>query len=142
MTERPEPVPSSFADGLVEPARPAPSFGPQPWHSCHKLIYIRPNPKTGVPVGHWPIPESFWPDQNSPTLVSRSFLGDLATLHSCISTECFSVFTPYSPASEEPNVSGTEICLHMGLSMQLVELKANDLECREASIALWETEFI
>ncbi|TSQ01588.1 Integrator complex subunit 6 [Bagarius yarrelli] len=43
--------------------------GTQPWHSCHKLIYVRPNPKTGVPVGHWPIPESFWPDQNSPTLV-------------------------------------------------------------------------
>uniref|UniRef100_A0A672YPH8 VWFA domain-containing protein n=1 Tax=Sphaeramia orbicularis TaxID=375764 RepID=A0A672YPH8_9TELE len=45
-------------------------FGP--WHSCHKLIYVRPNPKTGVPVGHWPIPESFWPDQNSPTLPPRS----------------------------------------------------------------------
>ncbi|XP_035289217.1 integrator complex subunit 6-like isoform X1 [Anguilla anguilla] len=59
-------------DGLVDPARPAPSFGPQPWHSCHKLIYIRPNPKTGVPVGHWPIPESFWPDQNSPTLPPRT----------------------------------------------------------------------
>ncbi|XP_066542774.1 integrator complex subunit 6 isoform X1 [Hoplias malabaricus] len=45
--------------------------GPQPWHSCHKLIYVRPNPKTGVPIGHWPIPESFWPDQNSPTLPPR-----------------------------------------------------------------------
>ncbi|KAJ8347926.1 hypothetical protein SKAU_G00265150 [Synaphobranchus kaupii] len=59
-------------DGLVDPTRPAPPFGPQPWHSCHKLIYIRPNPKTGVPVGHWPIPESFWPDQNSPTLPPRT----------------------------------------------------------------------
>ncbi|RMC07166.1 hypothetical protein DUI87_16622 [Hirundo rustica rustica] len=53
-------------DGQVEISRP---FGPQPWHSCHKLIYVRPNPKTGVPIGHWPVPESFWPDQNSPTLV-------------------------------------------------------------------------
>uniref|UniRef100_A0A8C2WA78 Integrator complex subunit 6 like n=1 Tax=Cyclopterus lumpus TaxID=8103 RepID=A0A8C2WA78_CYCLU len=44
----------------------------QPWHSCHKLIYVRPNLKTGVPVGHWPIPESFWPDQNSPSLPPRS----------------------------------------------------------------------
>uniref|UniRef100_A0A672YPG0 VWFA domain-containing protein n=1 Tax=Sphaeramia orbicularis TaxID=375764 RepID=A0A672YPG0_9TELE len=52
--------------------RPVSSFSPQPWHSCHKLIYVRPNPKTGVPVGHWPIPESFWPDQNSPTLPPRS----------------------------------------------------------------------
>ncbi|XP_077589675.1 integrator complex subunit 6 isoform X2 [Stigmatopora nigra] len=48
------------------------SFNPQLWHSCHKLIYVRPNPKTGVPVGHWPIPESFWPDQNSPTLPPRT----------------------------------------------------------------------
>uniref|UniRef100_A0A8C0YI69 Integrator complex subunit 6 n=1 Tax=Cyprinus carpio carpio TaxID=630221 RepID=A0A8C0YI69_CYPCA len=46
--------------------------GPQSWHSCHKMIYVRPNPKTGVPVGHWPIPESFWPDQNSPTLPPRA----------------------------------------------------------------------
>ncbi|KAF4086653.1 hypothetical protein AMELA_G00086370 [Ameiurus melas] len=57
-----------------DPAEDGPSevkSGPQQWHSCHKLIYVRPNPKTGVPVGHWPIPESFWPDQNSPTLPPR-----------------------------------------------------------------------
>ncbi|XP_037531950.1 integrator complex subunit 6 [Nematolebias whitei] len=59
-------------ENSVESSRAAPSFSPQPWHSCHKLIYVRPNPKTGVPVGHWPIPESFWPDQNSPTLPPRS----------------------------------------------------------------------
>ncbi|XP_042333795.1 integrator complex subunit 6-like isoform X2 [Sceloporus undulatus] len=59
-------------DGLVDTTRPVSSFGSQPWHSCHKLIYVRPNPKTGVPVGHWPIPESFWPDQNSPTLPPRT----------------------------------------------------------------------
>lgn len=59
-------------DNSVESVRSVSSFGPQPWHSCHKLIYVRPNPKTGVPVGHWPIPESFWPDQNSPTLPPRS----------------------------------------------------------------------
>uniref|UniRef100_A0A672YPN1 VWFA domain-containing protein n=1 Tax=Sphaeramia orbicularis TaxID=375764 RepID=A0A672YPN1_9TELE len=59
-------------DNSVETSRPVSSFSPQPWHSCHKLIYVRPNPKTGVPVGHWPIPESFWPDQNSPTLPPRS----------------------------------------------------------------------
>ncbi|XP_070980286.1 integrator complex subunit 6 isoform X1 [Oncorhynchus clarkii lewisi] len=46
--------------------------GPQSWHCCHKLIYVRPNPKTGVPIGHWPIPEGFWPDTNSPTLPPRS----------------------------------------------------------------------
>uniref|UniRef100_A0A7N6BGI9 VWFA domain-containing protein n=1 Tax=Anabas testudineus TaxID=64144 RepID=A0A7N6BGI9_ANATE len=59
-------------DTSMESGRPASSFSPQLWHSCHKLIYVRPNPKTGVPVGHWPIPESFWPDQNSPTLPPRS----------------------------------------------------------------------
>ncbi|CAN9514731.1 unnamed protein product [Ophioblennius macclurei] len=59
-------------DNAVESSRSVSSFNPQPWHSCHKLIYVRPNPKTGVPVGHWPIPESFWPDQNSPTLPPRS----------------------------------------------------------------------
>lgn len=64
--------PAVGEDGLVDPTRPLTSFSPQPWHSCHKLIYVRPNPKTGVPVGHWPIPESFWPDQNSPTLPPRS----------------------------------------------------------------------
>ncbi|XP_034759047.2 integrator complex subunit 6-like [Acipenser ruthenus] len=67
----PDPPPVG-EDGLVDPARPTSSFSPQPWHSCHKVIYVRPNPKTGVPVGHWPIPESFWPDQNSPTLPPRT----------------------------------------------------------------------
>uniref|UniRef100_A0A8C7Y5J4 Integrator complex subunit 6 n=1 Tax=Oryzias sinensis TaxID=183150 RepID=A0A8C7Y5J4_9TELE len=51
---------------------PPHTSGIQPWHCCHKLIYVRPNPKTGVPIGHWPIPEAFWPDQNSPTLPPRS----------------------------------------------------------------------
>uniref|UniRef100_A0A6I8NRM9 Integrator complex subunit 6 like n=1 Tax=Ornithorhynchus anatinus TaxID=9258 RepID=A0A6I8NRM9_ORNAN len=59
-------------NGLIDSGRPVSSFAVQPWHSCHKLIYVRPNPKTGVPVGHWPIPESFWPDQNSPTLPPRT----------------------------------------------------------------------
>ncbi|XP_015279535.1 PREDICTED: protein DDX26B isoform X3 [Gekko japonicus] len=67
----PDPPPVG-EDGLVDTTRPVSSFGSQPWHSCHKLIYVRPNPKTGVPVGHWPIPESFWPDQNSPTLPPRT----------------------------------------------------------------------
>ncbi|XP_074133450.1 integrator complex subunit 6-like [Sminthopsis crassicaudata] len=48
------------------------SSGQQQWHSSRKLIFVRANPKTGIPVGHWPIPESFWPDQNSPTLPPRA----------------------------------------------------------------------
>lgn len=65
--EKTGPDPSPTEDGPIEV-----KHGPQVWHSCHKLIYVRPNPKTGVPVGHWPIPESFWPDQNSPTLPPRA----------------------------------------------------------------------
>lgn len=67
--EKSGPDPPIIEDGVIDTVR---SFGPQPWHSCHKLIYVRPNPKTGVPIGHWPIPESFWPDQNSPTLPPRT----------------------------------------------------------------------
>ncbi|XP_067848725.1 integrator complex subunit 6 isoform X3 [Heptranchias perlo] len=67
----PDPAPVG-EDGILDALKSAPPFVPQLWHSCHKLIYVRPNPKTGVPVGHWPIPESFWPDQNSPTLPPRS----------------------------------------------------------------------
>ncbi|XP_055006541.1 integrator complex subunit 6 isoform X2 [Boleophthalmus pectinirostris] len=66
--EKTGPDPPPLEDAPVEPVKP----GPQPWHCCHKLIYVRPNPKTGVPIGHWPIPEAFWPDQNSPTLPPRS----------------------------------------------------------------------
>ncbi|MEE6496688.1 hypothetical protein FKM82_002458 [Ascaphus truei] len=66
----PDPAPNG-EDGLIDSLRPINSLAPPAWHSCHKLIYVRPNPKTGVPVGHWPIPESFWPDQNSPTLPPR-----------------------------------------------------------------------
>ncbi|XP_037677740.1 integrator complex subunit 6-like isoform X4 [Choloepus didactylus] len=65
----PDPLPIG-EDGLMDSSRSSNSFAAQPWHSCHKLIYVRPNSKTGVPVGHWPIPESFWPDQNLPSLVS------------------------------------------------------------------------
>uniref|UniRef100_A0A480YSG4 Integrator complex subunit 6-like isoform 4 n=1 Tax=Sus scrofa TaxID=9823 RepID=A0A480YSG4_PIG len=67
----PDPLPIG-EDGLMDSSRPSNSLASQPWHSCHKLIYVRPNSKTGVPVGHWPIPESFWPDQNLPSLPPRT----------------------------------------------------------------------
>ncbi|XP_054643815.1 integrator complex subunit 6 isoform X1 [Dunckerocampus dactyliophorus] len=66
--EKTGPDPPPLEDAPAESLK----SGPQPWHCCHKLIYVRPNPKTGVPIGHWPIPEAFWPDQNSPTLPPRS----------------------------------------------------------------------
>ncbi|XP_062521913.1 integrator complex subunit 6-like [Corticium candelabrum] len=42
------------------------------WYSSTKMIYVRPHPKTGIPSGHWPIPESFFPDGNTSKLLSRS----------------------------------------------------------------------
>jgi len=55
------------------PASPVPS-GPVPngasWQSCHKLIFVPRSAQKGYTVGHWPIPESFWPDINNDTLVS------------------------------------------------------------------------
>ncbi|XP_061923345.1 integrator complex subunit 6 isoform X1 [Entelurus aequoreus] len=66
--EKTGPDPPPLEDAAAESLK----SGPQPWHCCHKLIYVRPNPKTGVPIGHWPVPEAFWPDQNSPTLPPRS----------------------------------------------------------------------
>ncbi|XP_061783559.1 integrator complex subunit 6 isoform X1 [Nerophis lumbriciformis] len=70
--EKTGPDPPFVGEENSESSRSVSSFSPQLWHSCHKLIYVRPNPKTGVPVGHWPVPESFWPDQNSPTLPPRT----------------------------------------------------------------------
>ncbi|XP_062939818.1 integrator complex subunit 6-like isoform X6 [Cynocephalus volans] len=71
--EKTGPDPLSIGeDGLMDSCRPSNSFAAQPWHSCHKLIYVRPNSKTGIPVGHWPIPESFCPDQNLPSLPPRT----------------------------------------------------------------------
>ncbi|KAM5195424.1 integrator complex subunit 6-like isoform 2-T2 [Hipposideros larvatus] len=67
----PDPLPIG-EDVLMDSSRPSNALAAQPWHSCHKLIYVRPNSKTGVPVGHWPIPESFWPDQNLPSLPPRT----------------------------------------------------------------------
>ncbi|XP_009861412.2 integrator complex subunit 6 [Ciona intestinalis] len=42
------------------------------WHSLHRMIYVRPSPKSGLPVGHWPLPEAYCPDQKAPTLPPRT----------------------------------------------------------------------
>ncbi|XP_041975275.1 integrator complex subunit 6 [Aricia agestis] len=50
-----------------------PSNVPQAWHSCRRLIYVpRTVSQKGFAVGFWPIPESFRPDPNAPTLPPRS----------------------------------------------------------------------
>ncbi|XP_053615306.1 integrator complex subunit 6 [Plodia interpunctella] len=46
---------------------------PAAWHSCRRLIYVpRTVAQKGFAVGFWPIPESFRPDPNAPTLPPRS----------------------------------------------------------------------
>ena len=42
------------------------------WTSCRRLIYVQRSAQKGYSVGHWPIPESFWPDLNNPTLPPRT----------------------------------------------------------------------
>lgn len=40
------------------------------WHNTKRMIFVKYNPKTNLPSGFWPIPESFWPDYNTASLVS------------------------------------------------------------------------
>ncbi|PRD20499.1 UNVERIFIED_CONTAM: ints6-a [Trichonephila clavipes] len=42
------------------------------WQSCRKLIFVQRSAQKGYTVGHWPIPESFWPDPGSPALPPRT----------------------------------------------------------------------
>ena len=41
------------------------------WHNCRKMIYVPRAVQRGSPSGFWPIPESFWPDVNTLSLVSK-----------------------------------------------------------------------
>ncbi|KAK6195809.1 hypothetical protein SNE40_001162 [Patella caerulea] len=45
---------------------------PAPWHACRKLIYVPRSAQKGYSVGHWPIPEAFWPDATNPNLPPRT----------------------------------------------------------------------
>ena len=58
----------------VTPTPPSSIAGNFAWHTCRKLIYVPRSAQKGYSVGHWPIPESFWPDLNSPMLVGSIFL--------------------------------------------------------------------
>ncbi|KAK3094412.1 hypothetical protein FSP39_001482 [Pinctada imbricata] len=42
------------------------------WQSCRKLIFVPRSAQKGYSVGHWPIPESYWPDINCASLPPRS----------------------------------------------------------------------
>lgn len=42
------------------------------WHSTRSLIYVHRSLQKNFPVGHWPIPEAFWPDPNLVALPPRT----------------------------------------------------------------------
>ncbi|CAI9726681.1 Hypothetical predicted protein [Octopus vulgaris] len=42
------------------------------WHSNRKLIYVQRSAQKGYSVGHWPIPEAYWPDSSIQTLSPRT----------------------------------------------------------------------
>ncbi|XP_059483947.1 integrator complex subunit 6-B [Neocloeon triangulifer] len=42
------------------------------WHNCRKLIYVPRSAQKGFPVGHWPIPENFWPELSASVLPPRT----------------------------------------------------------------------
>lgn len=42
------------------------------WHSTRSLIYVHRSIQKNFPVGHWPIPEAYWPDPNLPALPPRT----------------------------------------------------------------------
>uniref|UniRef100_A0A2R5LEQ1 Putative dead box rna helicase n=1 Tax=Ornithodoros turicata TaxID=34597 RepID=A0A2R5LEQ1_9ACAR len=68
-----DPPPIEGEEGATTPSpAPTPDGQPPPWHSVRKLIYVQRSAQKGYSVGHWPIPEAFWPDTNSPSLPPRS----------------------------------------------------------------------
>ncbi|XP_028967111.1 integrator complex subunit 6 [Galendromus occidentalis] len=77
VTNRPSPTPfgsSNSSQNATTSVGPS-QISPQEikgWQTCRKLIYVQRSAVKGYSVGHWPIPESFWPDHNSPALPPRT----------------------------------------------------------------------
>ncbi|WAR03236.1 INT6A-like protein [Mya arenaria] len=55
----------------VAPTAPLPSQlpGNTSWHNLRRLVMVPRSAQKGYSVGHWPIPEPFWPDNTNQTLV-------------------------------------------------------------------------
>lgn len=49
-----------------------PAMNNTAWHNCRRLIYVPRSAQKGYSVGHWPIPEAFWPDLSCSALVSKN----------------------------------------------------------------------
>lgn len=54
-------------DNAVRPVSPSPNSA---WKSTKRMILVKNSAQRGHSVGHWPLPESYWPDAKSKTLVS------------------------------------------------------------------------
>ena len=66
---------------MIGSGQPLPSNNS--WHNCRKLIYVPRSAQKGYSVGHWPIPEAFWPDTTNSTLVSHSVWQKIIKLRFC-----------------------------------------------------------
>lgn len=55
------------------------------WHSTRSLIYVHRALQKNFPIGHWPIPEAYWPDQNLTVLPPRT--AHPIVKFSCVQTE-------------------------------------------------------
>lgn len=62
-----------------------PSLVTPSWHSTRSLIYVHRTLQKNFPVGHWPIPEAFWPDPNLPALPPRT--AHPIVKFTCVATE-------------------------------------------------------
>ena len=49
-----------FADEETKSSTPTPQS--TNWHNCNKMIFVPRSAQRGYSIGHWPIPEAYWPD--------------------------------------------------------------------------------
>lgn len=56
------------------------------WHNCRKLIHVPKSAQKGFPMGFWPIPESYWPENTMNSLVFIIFTSilHLNIYHICL----------------------------------------------------------
>lgn len=54
---------------FAPPSPPTVTPRDRDWRAVTKMIFVPRSTMKGVALGHWPIPEAFWPDQTSSSLV-------------------------------------------------------------------------
>lgn len=53
----------------TENSRPGTPTSVNAWKSTKKMIFVKSSAQRGHSVGHWPLPEAYWPDAKSKNLV-------------------------------------------------------------------------